>query len=296
MTSQDAIEAPDLDWGREHDRRALGAQTIRVLRKHPTLVLGIAILGGMLLAAFFMPLPYDPIEPNLSSVLLPPGDGHLLGTDRSGFDVFSRTIAAAQRDIPLAVMGTLASLLVGVPLGLMASAKGRFAEAMMRGLDIFQSFPLMVLAVSIVMLAGNSIGNLVFAIMFVSVPRFIRLVRGEALALRKARFIEAAHAVGASPVRILRKHLLPNVMGVTLAQASLTAAQAIGVIAAMNFLGVGVSMPNPSWGSMIQEGAAGVAVGQWWLAVAPGMAVFLAIASFNMIADGLHSIYARNGR
>lgn len=257
--------------------------------QHKGTVWGLVILLGLLAAGFFLPLPYDPTTPDPLHTSEAPSASHWFGTDGDGFDVFSRTIASAQRDLPLAVMGTLASLLVGVPLGLIVSTKSRVSEWSMRGLDIFQAFPLVILAVAVVTLAGNRLSNVVLAIMIVNVPRFMRLIRSEALALRESRFIEAARAVGATRRRILGSHILPNVAGVTVVQSALAAAQAIIVIAALSFLGVGVSPPDPSWGLMIQEGSRQLITGQWWVVFFPGLFVLVAVTAFNMVADGLQN-------
>ncbi len=261
--------------------------SFRVLRDQPGIGIGLSVVVLMLLAGFFLPLPYSPTRPDPLNVLQPPSSLHWFGTDSNGFDVFSRTIASAARDLPLALIGTLLSALVGVPLGLLASTKGPWSERIMRGLDVFQSFPLVVLAIAIVTLMGNRLENVIIAILIVNVPRFMRLVRSEALSLRESRFIEAARAVGATPLRVMRKHMFPNVIGVVLSQTSLAAAQAIGIIAALSFLGVGVSPPNPSWGLMIQTGVRSITSGDWWVIVFPGMAVLIAVAAFNLVADGL---------
>lgn len=252
-------------------------------------VVGITAVTLLLAAGFFLPLPFGPTTPDPLNTSQPPSSEHWFGTDGDGFDVFSRTIAAAQRDLPLALFGTFMSLLVGVPLGLLVSAKTRVAEWIMRGLDVFQAFPLVIIAVAIVTLAGNRLSNVVLAIMIINVPRFMRLIRSEALALRESRFIEAAVAVGGTRTRVLVRHILPNVAGVTVVQSSLAAAQSIVVIAALSFLGVGVSPPDPSWGLMIQDGSRQMITGQWWVVVFPGAAVLIAVASFNLIADGLQS-------
>jgi peptide/nickel transport system permease protein len=248
---------------------------------------GLAVIVLFVLAGLFLSLPFSPVVPDPHSTSLPPDGLHWFGTDSNGFDVFARTIASAGRDLPLALTGTLASLLVGVPLGLLVSSKGRWPERVMRGLDVFQAFPLVIIATAIVTLTGNKLQNVILAIMIINIPRFMRLIRSEALAMRESRFIEAAWATGATRSRVLVRHILPNVTGVTLAQSSLAAAQAIIVIAALSFLGVGVSPPNPSWGLMIQEGARQITVGQWWVVAFPGLAVLIAVICFNLIADGL---------
>lgn len=267
--------APVLSWSRHN----LG------------IVLGLVVLSTILLAAFFAPLPFSPFRPDAAGTLLPPSGQHWLGTDRSGFDVFSRTIAAGRLDLPLALVGTLVSLLIGVPIGLAASSKGRWDEWIMRGLDVFQAFPLLVLAIVIVTLTGNNLRNVVVAIVLINAPRFVRLTRSEALSVRESRFIEAAHAMGATRTRIVFRHLLPNISGSILAQASLGAANAIVVIAALSFLGIGTSPSDASWGAMIRAGSQSMATGQWWVAFGPGLAVFLTVLSFNAVADGVMSMF-----
>lgn len=270
-----------------HTLPMAGRRFAETLRRRPSIGVGLGILGALLLAGFFLPLPYSPTRPDALNTLQPPSSAHWFGTDSDGFDVFSRTIASAQRDLPLAIVGTLISLLIGIPFGLLASTKGRWSERVMRGLDVFQSFPLVIIAIAVVTLTGNRLENVILAIMVINVPRFMRLIRSEALSLRESRFIEAAWAVGATRTRVLGRHMLPNVLGVSLAQSSLAAAHAIVVIAALSFLGVGVSPPEPSWGLMIQAGARQMTTGHWWVVVFPGLAVLLAVAAFNLVADGL---------
>ena len=266
------------------------------LRRYPGILVGGSIIVGMVLAGLFAPLPYDPIEPNVFEILKPPSAAHWFGTDIIGFDIFSRTIDAAQRDIPLALIGALASLVVGVPLGLVASAKGKTGERIMRALDVFQAFPLIVLSIALVTVTGNELRNVVYAILIINVPRFMRLVRSEALSLRESRFMEAAEAVGCSRTRMMFRHMLPNVVGITMVQTSLATAHALIVIASLSFLGIGVTPPNASWGAMIQAGARQMATGEWWVVTFPGLAVLLAVASFNMVSDSLDSFFDRSGR
>ncbi|SHL34987.1 peptide/nickel transport system permease protein [Pseudonocardia thermophila] len=260
---------------------------VNFARVSPGIVAGVAVLLFLLLASFLAPLPYDPVTPDPTSVLQPPSAQHIFGTDANGFDVFSRVVAAGRSDLPLALAGTLASLVIGLLVGLPLSVKSKWSEGFMRALDAFQSFPLIVLSVTIVSLTGNDIQNILYAIVIINGPRFIRLIRSEALAIREARFIEAAIATGARPRRVMFRHIMPNVIDVCLVQCSLTTANAVIVIAALNFLGIGVSPPTPTWGSMVQVGAQAISTGQWWIAIWPGVAIFIAIASLNMLANGI---------
>ena len=252
--------------------------------------IGIGVLVAFAIAGAVVPLPFNPTKADPDTILAGPSGSYWFGTDISGFDVFSRCIRAASRDIPLAMIGTLASLAAGVPLGLLASGKGKLGERIMRVTDIFQAFPLLVLSVVLVSLAGRSNQwNVVWAIMISNVPRFMRLVRSEGLALREARFIEAAHAIGATKWRVAFRHVLPNVVGVILVQVSLSAAYALVVIAALAFIGIGAPPPEPSWGAMIKAGFSELANGKWWVSIFPGLCIFFCVAWLNIIADALEA-------
>jgi peptide/nickel transport system permease protein len=269
---------------------------LRPIRNHFGLVAGAIVLAAMLLSSWLLPLPYDPIRPDAAATLQAPSAEHWFGTDSVGFDVFSRTVAAAGRDLPIAFGGALAAAVIGVLLGLLATTKGRTSTAIMRSLDAFQAFPLLVLAIAIVTLTGNRLEMVVFAIIIIEAPRFMRLVRAEGLAIRESRFIEAAEAIGAKPLRILLVHLLPNVSGVIAVQLSIATASALMVVAALSFVGIGVSPPDPSWGAMIQSGARQMTTGQWWVSLFPGLAIFLAVVCLNVVADELDVIFERSVR
>ncbi len=269
-------------------RQRLGT-SLRWARANLGITIGATILLMIVILALFAPLPHDPFRPDASNGLQAPSSLHWMGTDSAGFDVFSRTVAAGRLDLPLALIATFISLAIGVPIGLAASTKSRTSEYVMRALDVFQAFPLLVLAIVLVAITGNNLRNVVVAIVLINAPRFVRLTRSEALSVRESRFIEAAQAMGAGPQRIVWRHLLPNISGSILAQASLSAANSIVVIAALSFIGIGTSPSDASWGSMIRAGSQSMATGQWWIALGPGLAVFLTVVSFNAVADGMMS-------
>lgn len=269
---------------------------LNVMRKYKGATIGVVFIVLLLLASLFAPLPFDPLATDGSSPLLPPSLTHWFGTDGTGADVFSRAISAARIDLSLALAGTGLSLVFGVVLGLAASTKGKGGERVVRGLDAFQAFPLLILALALVTLSGNKLYMVVISIALINIPRYMRLLRSEILSLRESRFIEAATAMGAPQIRIVFKHLLPNVWGVVLVQTSLTIANAIVVIAALSFIGVGVSAPTPSWGAMIRAGAGNMSSGEWWLATFPGLMVLLCVLAFNQLADAISDTTARNYR
>ncbi|GHH69265.1 ABC transporter permease [Streptosporangium violaceochromogenes] len=250
------------------------------------------VVVAMVTAAYTAPLPHDPRVPG-AAPLAPPDGEHWMGTDKFGLDVFSRLVASAGVDIPLALSGMLISLVIGVLLGLVALHRGPWGERVVRALDVFQAFPLLILAIALVALMGNNIENVVAAIAIINIPRFVRLVRSEGLTIRESRYIEAAHAIGASGPRVMFRHVLPNMTGIILAQASLAVAHSIVVIASLSFLGIGINAADASWGAMIQTGAQNMTTGQWWVSVFPGLAIFLTVLCFNAISDALQDSFGR---
>jgi peptide/nickel transport system permease protein len=262
----------------------------RRARSRLKVALGIGFLSLLMLAPLVAPLPHSPTATDPSAVLLSPSSDHWLGTNGVGTDVFARTIKAADTDLPLALAGTLAALLVGVPLGIWLASSRRWGERWMRLLDAFQALPLLILILALVALSNNQVWMIVVAVAIYAGPVYIRLVRSQVLSLREARFIEAARASGASPYRVMRHHLLPNVREIILAQTSLVAAGALLGITALSFLGIGVQPPTASWGSMIALDRSALVQGQWWPVVGPGAAIFLCIVAFNVIADGLREL------
>ena len=264
-------------------------------RIDPIVATGVLLIVSLIAVAYAV--PYSAIDDANAhrESFVGPGK-YWLGTDSLGRDVFRRVLAGARLDLPLALGGMAVSLVLGVPLGLLASQKSRWAERFMRGLDMFQAFPLLVIAIVLVALAGNHLYMVIVAIAVINTPRFIRLIRSEALSLRESRFVEAAVAIGATRLRVMFKHVLPNTTGTILVQASLTAAQSIVVIAALAYLGVGIKPPKASWGAMIKDGSQGITTGQWWIAIFPGIAVFICVLLFNVIGDRLERVLSRGAR
>ena len=264
-------------------------------RIDPIVAAGVLLIVSLIAVAYA--IPYSPIDDTNAQRESFVGPGaYWFGTDSLGRDVFRRVLAGARLDLPLALAGMAVSLVLGVPLGLLASQKSRWSERFMRALDMFQAFPLLVIAIVLVALAGNHLYMVVIAIAVINTPRFIRLIRSEALSLRESRFVEAAVAIGASRLRVMFKHVLPNTTGTILVQASLTAAQSIVVIAALAYLGVGIRPPKASWGAMIKDGSQGITTGQWWVAIFPGIAVFICVLLFNVIGDRLERVLSRGAR
>lgn len=258
---------------------------------HSALTLGVTYVVLLVVAGLWMPLPHSATAPDPNAVFHPPSGDFWFGTDQNGTDVFSRLITAAPHDISLAVAGAAAALIIGVPIGVLTSHGGPIGNAFMRLLDLFQSLPLLVIALTIVALAGSHFIDVVIAIALVNVPLFIRLARSEALTVRSQRYVEAVEAMGAGDGWISLRHILPNILPVVFAQLSLSSGFALLTIAALGFLGVGVQPTTPSWGLMLNGGAQFIGSGQWWILVFPAVAIVLTVLAFNAIARGLHKVF-----
>jgi peptide/nickel transport system permease protein len=268
----------------------LAAPTARKRLLRPgviSLTIGGVVIGIVYLAALFLPLPYDPLAVDTSAILQPPSSAHWMGTDGVGGDILSRTIAAGRVDLSLSLLGTLLSLVLGVAGGLLASTRSVWAERFMRALDAFQALPLLIVTLALVTLSGNSIWMVALAMVMICGPLFVRLVRSQALAVRESRFVEASLAAGSGWGRIMFRHVLPNIRPLILAQTAQVAGVGLLLVAALSFLGIGVQPPTPTWGGIIKTGASQVVLGNWWIVAAPGLAIFLCVLSFNLIADGL---------
>ncbi|UKA59485.1 ABC transporter permease [Arthrobacter sp. FW306-2-2C-D06B] len=255
-------------------------------------VVAAGIIVGLPLAAIFLHLPQNPLQPDVESMALAPNSVHWFGTDGNGMDVFSRTIESARLDLPISLAATAIALVIGVPLGLFATT-GLAGETIMRVVDAFAALPIIVIAVVSIQLMGGGATDVILAIALVAAPRFVRLSRAAAISLRSSRYVEAAVAIGCSPIRVAFNHIFRNAYGVILVQATLTTAGALSTIAALNFLGVGVKPPQPSWGAMIEDGVSMLIRGQWWAVAFPALALLLVIGSLNIIAGAIENTMER---
>jgi peptide/nickel transport system permease protein len=267
-----------------------------VLRRRPLFAFGYALVLVIVLLALLAPVLGldDPERANGELALAHPSFAHWLGTDISGMDIFSRVIFSARIDLLIAVLGTLLSLAIGAPLGLVAGyfsgTRGFWSwlsEGIMRAADVLQAFPVFVLAIALVAALGQSARNVIFAIAFVNAPIYLRLLRTQALTLRERRFVEAARVAGNSELRIVFRHILPNAMAPALVQLSVNMGWAVLLTAGLSFVGAGVRVPTPEWGSMIAVGAQNMITGQWWPALFPGVAIALTVLGFALVGDSL---------
>jgi peptide/nickel transport system permease protein len=273
---QDELESPA--------RRALR----RLLRRKGAVV-GLIVLAIFLLLAVFAPLiaPFDPIATNWSLVRKPPSAQHWFGTDELGRDVMARVIYGTRASLLAGVISVSIALSVGVPLGLVSGYRGGFIDALIsRITDAMLACPFLILAIALAAFLGPSLGNAMIAIGVTATPIFIRLTRGQVMSVKVEDYVEAARAMGNPRWRIALFHILPNIMPALLVQATLSVAAAIIAEAALSFLGLGQQPPSPSWGSMLNA-AQRFLTNAPWMAIWPGLAIFLVVLSLNLVGDGL---------
>ncbi len=260
------------------------------LRRNPRILIGGGIVAMLLLMAAFAPAiaPYDPIEVVPSRSLQPPSAQHWFGTDDLGRDVFSRVVWGSRVSLSVGAISVSIGFLVGVTVGLLAGYLGGVIDLLaMRVIDALLAFPALVLAIAITAALGPQIQYAMIAIGVVAIPAYARLTRGQVLSVRERDFVTAARTIGASPLRIVVQHIFPNVTNPLIVQATLATAFAILAEATLSFLGLGSQPPNPSWGSDINYSQRYLANRMWWMSAGPGLAIFLAVFSFNFLGDAL---------
>ena len=264
-----------------------------VLTSNPVTLLAFSLLVVILLAATVGPsiVPYDPLQTNASRQLQPPSWEHWFGTDQLGRDVFSRVVVAARLDLAISVAAVALSFVVGSFLGSIAGYFGGWTDRIVgRICDTIMAFPLFVLAMGIVAALGNTIENIVYATAIINLPFYARMARAEVNIRRNAGFVLAARLAGNRDWRVLAMHIFPNALPPMMVQISLNLGWAILNAAGLSFIGLGVRPPTPEWGIMVAEGANYIISGEWWLALFPGLALMLAVFTFNLLGDGLRDI------
>ena len=267
-------------------RRGLAARG--PLRMNATLAAGLALLAALVLVAVFAPLltSWDPIEQDLSRSLQDPGNGHLLGTDQLGRDVFARLLYGARTDLRVGALAVLFPFLIGGALGLVAGWRGGWFDLiLMRVVDIVVAIPFFVLVIALVFVLGSGTRSIYIAITLVGWVAYARIVRGEVLVAKEQEYALAARASGLPTHRILLRHLLPNVVLQAFVFSMSDIVLSILTIVTLGYLGLGVPPPTPDWGSMIQEGQAFIFT-KWYLAAVPGFAVVVTGLALALIADG----------
>ncbi|MCZ7658919.1 MAG: ABC transporter permease [Xanthobacteraceae bacterium] len=276
LVRSDAVESPA--------RRALR----RLLRRKGA-VFGLAVIALFVALALLAPLvsPYDPAAQSWSAVRKPPSAAHWFGTDEVGRDILARIIYGARASLLAGVISVAIALGIGVPLGTVAGYVGGWLDALLsRITDAMLACPFLILAIALAAFLGPNLRNAMIAIGITTTPIFIRLTRAQVMAVKVEDYVEAARAVGNPPWRIALRHILPNILPALLVQATLSIAAAIIAEASLSFLGLGQQPPEPSWGSMLNA-AQRFLINAPWMAVWPGLAIFLTVLSFNLLGDGL---------
>lgn len=260
----------------------------RLLRRRGAM-LGLAFVIFFVVLAIFAPYlaPYDPMATSWSAVRKPPSAEYWFGTDEIGRDVLSRIVWGARASLLAGLVSVCISMALGVPVGLLAAYVGGWTDGLVsRFTDSMLAVPFLILAIALAAFLGPSLTNAMIAIGVSATPIFIRLTRAQVLAVKVEDFIEAARAVGNPHWRIALRHILPNVLPPLIVQATLAIAAAIIAEASLSFLGLGQQPPAPSWGSMLNT-AKNYVDNAPWMAVWPGLSIFLLVLSFNLLGDGL---------
>lgn len=289
MTAPSLPIAPTLSRSSAY-RRLVNAHGVwRVNITLGTLIL-LVILG---LISPLLPLK-DPIKPDPFNSLKPPSAEFWFGTDPNGFDVFSRTLHAIRVDFALALSSVVLGILVGVPLGAISGYFGGFIDSVINRLaEIIQGFPQLLFGMAVLAVAGNTLVNVVLITAFYNVPVYAKMVRSVVLPLREADFVQAARLAGNSPLAVVFRHIIPNALLPVVSQFPISCAYAVQMIAGLSFIGLGVQIPTPEWGSMIQQGANYVVFGKWWPSVFPGLALVFSVWMLSDLGEQLKTLVTR---
>jgi peptide/nickel transport system permease protein len=249
----------------------------------------MAIVAAVAAVALLAPWisPYDPLAQDQAPALQPPSRAHWMGTDPLGRDIFSRVLHGARLTVPVGVAVVALALVAGMLVGSAAGFLGGWAdEILMRFTDLFLAFPALILAMAMAGALGPGLAHALLALALAWWPPYARLVRGQVLSLRESPFVEAARCLGASPWRLLFRHILPNCLTPLVVQATLDLGGVILAAAGLSFIGLGAQPPSPEWGAMVAEGRQYIA-SQWWVLLFPGLAILITVTGFNLLGDGL---------
>ncbi len=255
----------------------------------PVAVAGLIAIGLFVVVAALAPLlaPFDPIVTSWTAIRKAPSWAHWMGTDENGRDVLSRVVFGARASMMAGVVSVAIAAGIGVPAGLLAGFAGGWTDTLLsRAVDAMLACPFLILAIALAAFLGPNLTNAMIAIGVSTAPRFMRVARAATLDAASNDYVEAARAVGNPAWRVAVRHILPNIVPPVLVQGTLAIASAIIAEASLSFLGLGQQPPDPSWGSMLNAAQRFLTQAPW-LAVFPGMAIFLCVLSFNLVGDGL---------
>ncbi len=260
--------------------------------RNPRVVVGLAVICSLYLIALLAPLvaPQDPNAQVLLDRLKPPSPQHWLGTDQLGRDLLSRAIWAARVSLGVSLIATFITVVLGTLVGLMSGYfGGGLDQVLMRTTDVFLSFPVFILLITVVAIYGASVWLLILFLGLVAWPESARMIRAEVLSLAQREFSLAARVVGAGNIRIMLRHILPNVVPVLVVAATLRVAVVILVEAGLSYFGLGVPPPAPSWGNMVADGKLLMGTA-WWITTFPGALVVISVLAYNLLGDGLRDV------
>ena len=266
-----------------------GARAVRRLLRRRMAVLALAVIVFFLAVAIFAPWlsPQDPLATSWSAIRKAPSSAHWFGTDEIGRDVLARVIWGARASLLAGMVSVMIALSLGVPIGLLAGYRGGWTDMLIsRITDAMLACPFLILAIALAAFLGPSLTNAMIAIGISATPIFVRLTRAQVLTVKTEDYVEAARALGNPHLRIALRHVLPNVVPPLIVQATLALAAAVIAEASLSFLGLGQQPPAPSWGSMLNT-AKNYVDNAPWMAVWPGLCIFLLVLSFNLLGDGL---------
>ena len=264
----------------------------RVARRRPAAVAGalVVVLFTAMAAGAPWIAPTDPVRTDWSKIRKPPSWAHPFGTDDLGRDGLSRLVWGSRISMQAGVFSIVLAIAIGVPLGLVAGYhRGILDQAIMRLTDAWLSFPFLILAIGLVTILGPSLTNATLAIGLAATPTYVRLTRGLVLSTNEHDYVHGARALGAGTVRVMSRHILPNIASAILVQATVAIPTAIIAEAVLSFLGLGVQPPRPSWGTMLNA-AQQFLESAPWMAIWPGLAIFVLALSFNLAGDGLRDV------
>ena len=285
------------------DRQGTGSTSLRRLvrlaRRRPALVLGLALVLVYVLMALLGPqlTPYGPTQTDPRATYQPPSAEHPFGTDKFGRDVLTRVVYATRLDLAIAASVALSAFLLGSLIGGLAGYRGGWLDdTVMRVVDVMFAFPAFILAMAITGVLGDTVPNVIIAIAVAYLPYFVRLARSEMLRVRTHQYADAAVSIGNPGWRVMVVHLLPNALTPALVLVALVFGWAILDAAGLAFLGLGITPPTAEWGVMVSEGAQRIISGEWWVWLFPGVAIVLAALAFSLVGDGLRDIISYEER
>ena len=269
-----------------------------LLERNRLALVCFAVIAAIVLVAVFAPVvaTYDPNEPDLKNKLSGPTGRNWLGTDQLGRDVFSRIVWGARVSLKVGIVAVGIAFMLGTGIGMFGAYFGKWSdEISMRGVDIMLSFPMILLSILIIAFFGSSLINVMLAIGISLSPRFARLARGLTLSVKELEYIEAARAMGAGKLRICLRHVFPNILTPLMVTATLYVSTAILIESSLSYMGLGVQPPDPTWGSIINEGRQVIRI-MPWISIFAGLAITITILSLNILGDALRDILDPNLR